>query len=215
MCLQERFFSLFTQPFLLYFRQVNEYSSKTFILDQLDESIRLVLKGNNAAFEQLYNRYSSRLMGVCLRYSFDTDEAKDLLQEVFIKIYEKLSTYRKEGTFDAWVHRIAINVAVDSYRKRQKQPISSSISAFSEYDTTYSTDDILTNVAAEELMKMVQQLSPTYRLIFNLYNIEGYKHHEIAKMLGISEGTSKSNLSDARKILQNKVKILLSEKLKR
>lgn len=184
-------------------------------MDKLDASINAVLKGNNAAFEQIYLWYAPQLMGVCLRYTVDTDEAKDLLQEVFIKIYENLASYRKDGTFDAWVHRIAVNVAIDNYRKRQRKPNNNAITAHLENDALYSSDEILTNIAAEELMKMVQQLPPAYRMIFNLYSIEGYKHHEIAKMLTISEGTSKSNLSDARRILQNQVRTLLGEQSKR
>lgn len=173
--------------------------------------INASLRGDSSAFEEIYRLHAPRLMGVCLRYAPNATEAQDILQESFIKIYEKLSTFRTEGSFEGWIHRITVNVALDDFRKKQRSPINATLDlkdVESEKDTSV---DIFSQVSHQDLLRLVQELSPAYRMVFNLYIIEGYKHQEIAKMLNISEGTSKSNLSDARKILKMKVEKLMYE----
>lgn len=180
-------------------------------MSEHNQLIKSASEGNMSAFEQLYNIFAPRLMGVCVRYALDKDEAKDLLQEAFIKVYEKLATYRFDGAFEGWIHRLTVNVALDNYRKRQKHAVITHTDTLLDNNNTISSEDILSQINTEELLKLVQNLPPAYRMVFNLYVIEGYKHHEIAEQLGISEGTSKSNLSDARRILQKKVKQLMYE----
>lgn len=173
--------------------------------------INASLRGDSAAFEELYNLHAPRLMGVCLRYAPDRSEAQDLLQEAFIKIYEKLSTFRTEGSFEGWMHRITVNVALDDFRKKQRSPINPALDLKDLADEKDTATDIFSQVAHQDLLRLVQELPPAYRMVFNLYIIEGFKHGEIAEMLNISEGTSKSNLSDARKILKIKVEKLMYE----
>lgn len=116
-----------------------------------------------------------------------------------------------EGSFEGWMHRITVNVALDDFRKKQRSPINATLDLQDAEDEKDTSTDIFSQVAHQDLLRLVQELSPAYRMVFNLYVIEGYKHHEIAKMLNISEGTSKSNLSDARKILKIKVEKLMYE----
>ena len=177
-------------------------------MTQQQQLIKAAQKGDMLAFEKLYHHFAPRLMGVCFRYAIDQEEAKDLLQESFIKIYEKISTYR-DGSFEGWIHRIAVNTALDNYRKRHSATYK--IEQINEVNTNQvvAEEAILSQINASELLALVQTLPPTYRIVFNLYVFEGYKHHEIAEKLGVSEGTSKSNLSDARKILQKKISVLM------
>lgn len=140
---------------------------------------------------------------VCLRYADNRNEAEEILQEGFIKVFEFMHQYKFNGSFEGWVRRIMVNCALQRFRSK------SSMHAVVDIETIgveqKSSDDIIGQIGTKELLKMVQQLSPAYRTIFNLYVLEGMKHREIAEMLGISEGTSKSNLSDARAILQKAV----------
>lgn len=141
------------------------------------------------------------MFGVCLRYASDYDEAQDLLQEAFIKIYTKLKQYKGKGAFEGWIRRIVVNTALERLRSKI---FTEEIGEAVKFEFSHS-DDLISNLSTQELMKMVQELSPQYRTVFNLYAIEGYNHKEIAELLNISEGTSKSNLSRARVILQGKV----------
>lgn len=174
--------------------------------------IKASLKGDSSAFEQIYRMHSPRLMGVCLRYSFDAEEAQDLLQDAFIKIFEKLDSFRTEGSFEGWMHRITVHVALDNYRKKQRTKTDNFLEVADFANDIIDEENILSQVAHQDLLHLVQGLPPKYRMVFNLYVIEGYKHGEIAEMLKINEGTSKSNLSDARRILQKKVIELSQER---
>lgn len=174
-------------------------------MQDTNQLINATLRGDMAAFEQLYKANAPRLMGVCLRYSVDEADAKDILQDTFVRIYEKLSTYKTEGTFEAWARRIAVNIAIDYHRKRK--PTKALDEQFNDYNSpaTAEADGGVEQLKSQELLQLVQTLPPRYKMVFNLYVFEGFKHHEIATLLSISEGTSKSNLSDARTILKEKL----------
>ena len=159
--------------------------------------------------EEMYRRFSPRMYAVCLRYAGTAEEAEDILQEGFIKVYKKLSTFRREGSFEGWVRRIFVNTAIEHFRrKRYLQPVTEK----EENTLEGSYLSVLDNLAERDIMDLIQKLSPGYRTVFNMYVIEGYSHKEIGEMLGISEGTSKSQLSRAKVILQQMVKKFIEEK---
>lgn len=137
----------------------------------------------------------------------NTEEARDVLQEGFIKVFENLSRYNHEGSFEGWMRRIIVNTALEKYRNRYYLSRVDDIEDVNEPASEPDTEDFA-GLEAFDLLKMVMELPPKYRMVFNLYAIEGYSHREIGDMLNISEGTSKSNLSRARDILQKKVTLL-------
>jgi RNA polymerase sigma-70 factor, ECF subfamily len=161
-------------------------------------------KGNHLIFEKIYQELSPKMYGVCLRYASDKDEAKDILQESFIKIYHQLKTFRGDGSFEGWARKIIVNTALEYFKTKTKYR-NVPLHDFEEVFEIENDDDILSDLSFQEMLLLVQELPPTYRLVFNLYVFEGMKHREIAERIGISEGTSKSNLSDARRILQKKL----------
>ncbi|MDR6563508.1 MULTISPECIES: RNA polymerase sigma factor [unclassified Arcicella] len=172
--------------------------------DKLSSYIEQFQEGNHLIFEKIYQAISPKMFGVCLRYAADKDEAKDILQESFIKIYHQLKTFRHEGSFEGWAKRIVVNTALEYYRSKTKWK-HVTINNHEETFDLESDDDILGYLSSQEILQLIQELPPSYRLVFNLYVFEGLKHREIAEQLGIGEGTSKSNLADARRILQKKL----------
>jgi RNA polymerase sigma factor (sigma-70 family) len=153
--------------------------------------------------EELYRRFSPRMYAVCLRYAGNSEEAEDILQEGFIKIFKKLDSFRSEGSFEGWIRRIFVNTAIEHFRrKRYLQSVSEK-----EENTIEGNDiSVLDKMAAKDIVALIKELSPGYRTVFNMYVIEGYTHKEISEILNISEGTSKSQLSRAKVILQGLVK---------
>jgi RNA polymerase sigma-70 factor (ECF subfamily) len=141
---------------------------------------------------------------VCLQYSGNDEEARDILQEGFIKIYENLNHYKYEGSFDGWVRRIVVNTALEKYRSKHNLYRVDDIDQIPEQDAEPDNEDYA-GLDARDLMEIIRELPPRYRIVFNLFAIEGYSHKEISDMMSISEGTSKSNLSRARVILQRRV----------
>lgn len=167
------------------------------------------IAGNRRMQEELYRRFSPRMYAVCLRYAGTAEEAQDILQEGFIKVFKKLATFRGDGSFEGWVRRIFVNTAIEHFRrKKYLQPVTEKEENTMEGNYLSVLDDL----AERDIMGLVQQLSPGYRTVFNMYVVEGYTHKEIGDMLGISEGTSKSQLSRAKVILQDLVKNFLEEK---
>jgi RNA polymerase sigma factor (sigma-70 family) len=164
-----------------------------------------ILKGckdNNAqAQAELYRIVASRMFGVCLRYASNDDDAKDILQDGFIKVFQKIKQFDNKGSFEGWIRKIMVNTALE--RLRSKKPNVNLEENIKHTDVIY--ENILEELNAEDLIKVIQSLSPKYRMVFNMYAIEGYSHKEIADILGITEGTSKSDLSRARAILQEKI----------
>jgi len=161
------------------------------------------IRGERRMQHLLYNRFASKMYGVCLRYAGTAEEAEDILQEGFIKVFKKMSSYRGDGSFEGWIRRIFVNTAIEHFRKKAYlQPITEK-----EEDTIESNDfSILDTLSEKDIISMVQSLSPGYRTVFNLYIVEGYTHKEIAKILGVTEGTSKSQLSRAKILLQEMIK---------
>jgi len=175
-------------------------------LTEVEEIIKGCLSGSRHFQELLYRRYSPRFYAVSLQYAGDADEARDILQESFIKIFENLEKFNHDGSFEGWMRRIVVNTALERYRNRYYLSRVDDIDSGEEPEADPGTTDFA-GLEASDLLKMIMELPPKYRMVFNLYAIEGYAHKEIAEMLRISEGTSKSNLSRARDILQRKVKI--------
>jgi RNA polymerase sigma-70 factor (ECF subfamily) len=161
------------------------------------------IQGNRKMQYELYERFSSKMYGVCLRYAANAEEAEDILQEGFIKVFKKISSYRGDGSFEGWIRRIFVNTAIEHFRKKAYlQPITEQEE--STIEGKYIS--VLDHLAEKDIVKLIQQLSPGYRTVFNMYVVEGYTHKQIAEALNISEGTSKSQLSRAKLILQDLVK---------
>ncbi|WP_086592668.1 RNA polymerase sigma factor [Hymenobacter crusticola] len=163
------------------------------------------LAGSRAMQKQLYERFAGRMMAVCLRYAQTTFEAEDVLQEGFVTVFSKLGSFRRECPLEFWIRRIMVNAALRQHRRN------TTLVAMSEGEYPVDLQDeefTLSNYAFEELLTMVQDLAPRYRMVFNLFAIEGYGHKEIGELLGISEGTSKSQYARARAILKTKLERL-------
>jgi RNA polymerase sigma-70 factor (ECF subfamily) len=173
-------------------------------LSEIKNIINGCLKGSRRDQELLYRRHASKLYAVCQQYSGNDEEARDILQEGFIKIFENLVHYKFEGSFEGWVRRIMVNTALEKYRSRHNLYRVDDIDQIEEVDADPGNDD-LAGLGALDLLGIIRELPPKYRMVFNLYAIEGYSHKEISNMINISEGTSKSNLSRARSILQRRV----------
>lgn len=171
----------------------------TFTIDSLLDGCR---RGERKAQEQLYRGMSSRMMAVCMRYAKDSYEAEDMLQMGFVKVFNKVSEFRNEGSFEGWIRRIMVNTAIEGYRKNLRAM--SVVDIDEVHDVPQTTFD-MSQLETKDLLRLVQQLSSGYRMVFNMYVIEGYSHREISEALGISEGASKSQLSRARAILKEKI----------
>ena len=164
--------------------------------------IKGCIKNDRASQKALYEHFYSKMLGVCLRYSKTKDEAKDVLHEGFMKVYNGIRNFSGNGSFEGWVRRIMVNTSIDHLRKnKQNYLIVSTVYAnekAANMAEEISEDELIMQIDKEEILKAVQELTPAYRTVFNLYVIEEYTHKEIAEMLDISEGTSKSNLSKAK-----------------
>lgn len=178
-------------------------------MDDLNKIIKGCKKNKSKAQKKLYEHFSKKMFGICLQYSKDYTEAEDLLQDGFIKVFTKITQYNFNGSFEGWIRRIMVNTALERYRKQKLLYVNAEIQ---DYNYKLDYDDILSEISSNDLIKLIQTLSPQYRIVFNLYAIEGFSHKEIGEKLKISVGTSKSNLSRARILLQEKIKILYSEK---
>lgn len=168
--------------------------------------IKGCLTGNRRDQELLYRRHAAKLYAVCLQYSGNDEEARDILQEGFIKIFENLINYKYEGSFEGWMRRIVVNTALEKYRSKHSLYRVDDIDLIPEPEADPDNEDY-TGIEAVDLLGIIRELPPKYRMVFNLYAIEGYSHKEIGQMANISEGTSKSNLSRAREILKKKVSL--------
>lgn len=166
--------------------------------------IKGCLAGNRRDQELLYRRHAARLHAVSLQYSGNDEEARDILQEGFIKIFENLIYYKHEGSFEGWMRRIVVNTALEKFRSKHSLYRVDDIDLIPEPETDPDSSDY-SGLEAVDLLNIIRELPPKYRMVFNLFAIEGYSHKEISQMINISEGTSKSNLSRARIILQKKV----------
>jgi RNA polymerase sigma factor (sigma-70 family) len=168
------------------------------------ELIERCLENDPKAQEFLYKRFSRRMYGVCMRFARNTMEADDILQEGFIKVFTFLKDFRQEGSLEGWVRRTIVNTAINYYNSKQNEWNETSIDKADSYQSV--NEDILEKISTADLLHLIQELPEGYRMVFNLYIIEGYNHQEIAEMLHISENTSKSQLSRARIALQERLK---------
>ena len=160
------------------------------------------IAGSQKAQAKLYHHFAPKMFGVCMRYAKDATEAEDNLQDGFIKVFANLKSFRQEGSFEGWIRRIMINVSLEKLRKLH---LMYPIEDVAVYDSVNISDDVIAKISADELVKLIQELPPRYRMVFNLYVIEGFSHQEIAKEMSITQGTSKSNLARAREIMKKKV----------
>lgn len=167
----------------------------------LDELIIQCKKQDAAAQGELYRRYSQVLFGVCLRYSPNKAEAEDNLQDSFITIFKKVGQFKDKGSFEGWMKRITVNTVLQKYRKQRVFNLKDENRIEEEADDEVETSQ----VPLDFLLKCIQELPDKYRMVFSMYVLDGYSHKEVAEMLGISDGTSKSNLARARGILKKKV----------
>lgn len=158
--------------------------------------------GDRSMQEEFYKVFAPRMFTICLRYANDYYQAEDMLQEGFIRAYANLHKFRNEGSFEGWMKRIFVNTAIEGYRKNQA---TNNMLEVEDMKNDLVQQDDFHHLSASDLIKMVQRLSPGYRTVFNLYAIEGYSHQEIADMLSINVGTSKSQLARARYLLQKMV----------
>jgi RNA polymerase sigma-70 factor (ECF subfamily) len=157
--------------------------------------IQACIKNERWAQKMLYEEYYSKMMGVCLRYANNSHDALDILHEGFIKVFKHISKYQPGTSLPAWIRRIMVNTAIDYYRKNIRRRTEDIEQAF---DLSSREADAVSQCTEKEILAAVQQLSPAYRAVFNLYVIEGYSHREIADMLDVTESTSRSNLVKAR-----------------
>lgn len=149
--------------------------------------------------EVLYKRFSPKMYGVCLRYSGNIEDANDLLQEGFIKVYKNLGKFRADGSFEGWIRRIFVNTSIEHFRKKVKLY---NVTEVQENTIEDIELNILDSLAEKDIISLVNELSPGYKAVFNMHVIEGYSHKEIADILGITEGTSKSQLARAKGVLK-------------
>lgn len=169
-------------------------------LTELIEGCQL---GKRQAQEKLYKLFAAKMLGVCMRYATDKMEAEDMLQNGFIKVFGRMNDFRGEGSFEGWIRRIMVHSSIEYYRKHQK------MMQLVDLETNGAEQSVnaaaAANLEAKDLLNIIQTLSPGYRMVFNLYAIEGYSHKEIGEIMNISEGASKSQLSRARTILKEMV----------
>ena len=169
--------------------------------------IRGCARHDRKAQKILYDKYSRFLLGICLRYASDRTEAEDILQESLLKIYFNIDDFTGTGSFTGWLRKVAVNTAITHYHKNLRYRYNVDIEEFASFETGISSfeEDYFTS---DELFKVINELSAGYRMVFNLYAIEGYKHKEIAKMLEIDTNTSKSQYSRAKSVIRNKLEKL-------
>jgi len=164
-----------------------------------EELIKGCLRRDPSAQKLLYDSYSSKMYSLCYRYVRNPMEAEDILVTAFVKIFDKIQQFKSEGSFEGWIRRIVVNEALTFLRRNRSMYLETELEQ-ADREPDYSA--LSDHLEAEDLLKMIQELPTGYRIVFNLYAIDGYSHKEIADQLGISENTSKSQLSRARTFLQ-------------
>jgi RNA polymerase sigma factor (sigma-70 family) len=166
----------------------------------IEQLINDCKKNDIKAQEQLYRQYAPKLFSVCLKYSRNYAEAQDNLQEGFLLVFEKINKYEFKGSFDGWIKKVITNYILQQYRKENFLSVVNE-----EYPENVELEIDSSSISTEFLLKIIQELPDRYRLVFNLFAIDNYSHQEIANMLNITVGTSKSNLSRAKMILKEKI----------
>ena len=173
---------------------------------QNEDLIKACRKGERAAQKRLYDAYAPQMMGVCYRYAQSLQEAEDMLQEAFIRVFSNLDQFRAEGELGAWIRRIVVNCAINTLRKRKMQTSSWDNQPEAVHPITDVEPEIMLD--AKELADLIQKLPDGYRIVFNLHAVEGYTHEEIGRMLGIRPVSSRSQYLRARALLAKQVNVL-------
>ena len=164
------------------------------------ELIELAVENNRHAQQKIYSKHASKMLSVCRQYIKDVHQAEDIMITSFMKVFTNLKNFKQEGSFEGWIRRIMINECISFIRVQKKVAFIEDENYFEE-----SYNNIESQFSVEDIQSLIDILPDGYKMVFNLYAIEGFKHQEIAELLGISEGTSKSQLSHARKMLQNNI----------
>ena len=162
--------------------------------------IQACLKGKKEAQRRLYDTYKSQMFGLCLRYAKSREDAEDILQMGFIKVYRDLHQYKPQASLGAWIRKVMVNTALEHLRKYKKEK--ARIEYPDEIKSDQNTDDLFENLHAKELLALINSLPLEYSTVFNMYVIEGYSHREIAELTGISESNSKVRLNRSRTMLK-------------
>jgi RNA polymerase sigma-70 factor (ECF subfamily) len=165
-----------------------------------NELIQLAVENNRQAQQQIYTQFSPKMLSVCRQYIKDIHQAEDIMITAFMKVFTNLKNFQHKGSFEGWIRRIMVNECISFIRVEKKLKYSEDETYFEE-----SFNNIESQFSIDDIQFLIDSLPDGYKMVFNLYAIEGYKHQEIASMLGINEGTSKSQLSHARKMLQGQI----------
>jgi len=175
-----------------------------------DHIVEGCLAGKRKAYSLLYRKYAPVMLGLCLRYGKNLQDAEDILQEGFIKVFRNITGFRREGSFEGWIRKIMIRSAIDHYHKELRHAYHEALDDNTEVPDEYADDisDTDFEVTPEQLIGMIQELPEGYRIVFSLYVMENYSHKEIAGELNISENTSKTQLLKARRMLRNRLIVL-------
>jgi len=176
-----------------------------FLVEKLKEIVKGCLKNDRQMQSKLYKIFSPKMYGLCLRYTTNTYDAQDLLQDGFVKVFENLDKFKWNGSLEGWIKRVFINLALDKFRSRISLLSIDDIPENQEFPDNGT--DALETMSEKEILDYIRELPDQYRLIFNLYVIEGYSHKELGEMLNIAESTSRSNLARAKTILKDKILI--------
>jgi len=160
-------------------------------------------RGNAKAQRALFDKFAPKMLAVCMRYLKNMDEAEDALQDGFVKVFQKIPEFKMEGSLEGWIRRIMVNNSLDAIRRNKKQLLEDDVDTV-QHKVSF-TDFQFDDMDLQYLMKIIQSLPDGYRVVFNMFAIEGYSHKEIAETLGVSENTSKSQYSRARALLREKL----------
>lgn len=195
----------------MYFRKFSRFirkyrlSTNLYLIVDEQQLIKRCLGNDSIAQRKLYERYASKLMGICYRYTSSAAEANDVLQEAFIKIFEKLETLHELSALEAWMRKVTVTTALNYLKKHRKHQFTEQID---DYHHLGENEAAHANLGTEELMKLIQELPLNYRTIFNLYALDGFTHRDIGNQLGITESTSRAHYSRARAALVRKIQII-------
>jgi len=174
--------------------------------DKEDALIKGCVEWDRRSQNELYDIYKSKMFAVCFKYSSSREEAEDTFHEGFMKVFKNIQHFKKEGSLEGWIRIIMVNTALEKFRKNKRMVALVNIEEYHHETKNQTGDDVFSQFAVDDLMEMIHNLPPQYKMVFNLYEFEGLKHKEIAEELGITEGTSKSNLSRAKAILQKEIR---------